>query len=105
MKTAESHNAPLTGKIEVLLPKGVGLKFDEKNVVECIPRLKWTKEKPTGQGFYWFRGKWRSEEGDFELGEVVEVSARLVVYIFHYEGGINIDRLEGEWAGPIEEPK
>lgn len=73
----------------------------EEDAVEswnAIPlRLRWTKEPPTEQGYYWFR-----KEG---FVEVVKVYRDKVQMFVQYHGNDeDWDLPEGEWAGPIEEP-
>ena len=68
--------------------------------LDAMPRrLRWTKEKPTAPGWYWFRS---GEQG----------FPRFIVFIkgFSKRGllltsGNKRCYLEGEWAGPIPEPE
>lgn len=61
--------------------------------------MKWTKEKPTQPGWYWWRDKYSSD-----IVHVTEDSGMLVVKLgFDIEDFI-ID-LSGEWAGPICPPE
>ena len=48
---------------------------------EPMPTYRWSHNKPTGPGWYWFRGLAHEADGGFQ-----EVSLA-----------------NGEWAGPIEE--
>lgn len=58
---------------------------------------KWTTEKPTVRGFYWFR-----EIGGDELF-MVEVYNDGTMWRSHY---IEEEKMtEGEWAGPLEPPE
>ena len=67
-------------------------------------RLKWTKEKPTIAGFYW----WRLEEGCYQhIRKVVYVgyTKRWIVSMYNSDVFENLDDNDGEWAGPIPEPE
>jgi hypothetical protein len=66
--------------------------------------MEWTKEKPTSDGFYWWRSDASSE------------CAKTVVYVMEYVDGRGLrvcwhDRedmlcsIGGEWSGPIPEPR
>ena len=63
--------------------------------MSLIRSLTWTKEKPTVNGWYWYR----SQAYGKVIGKV-------------YNGRVHwnrdssrIARLVGEWAGPIREPR
>lgn len=65
--------------------------------------MKWTKEKPTKPGWYWFRSE--TEYGTCTtVLEIRNVQGGLVVVetiaIYPLE-----EFREGEWAGPIPEPE
>jgi hypothetical protein len=75
--------------------------------------MKWTEEKPTQEGFYWFRGL----IGDAATGKVHDFRDKLtVVEIIYKEVGFYakilgagwwplIDTANGVWTGPIEPPQ
>lgn len=69
----------------------------------ALPRaLRWTKESPTKDGWYWWK--------DARVGEVFVawVFTVLRTYARLLDGNDNdyeIEKLDGEWAGPIPEPK
>ena len=61
--------------------------------------LKWTKQKPTHAGWYWYRGQTHEEEP-------------LIVQVDHAgqfqwpDGGFQeVTLTKGEWAGPIDLPE
>lgn len=75
--------------------------------------MEWKEEKPTGEGFYWFRGR----IGDADTGEVHDFRAEPSIVKIHNNGAALyakipgegwwplIDTANGMWAGPIETPK
>lgn len=79
--------------------------------------MKWTREVPTTEGFYWFRGYNDSgEETPFVThvslhGKVnflrnhndVNNALSAIPYMMEYVCGI--ETFDGEWAGPIEMPE
>ena len=60
--------------------------------------LKWMKEKPTQDGYYWYRDKITMQMIAF-----VDASTEAVEF-FMFPGETWLDALDGEWAGPIPEP-
>jgi hypothetical protein len=67
------------------------------------PQLTWTKEKPTKEGFYWYR-----EDG--EKPEIVRCySIDPIEGPLFWEMGCEQDfhgnSMEGEWYGPLEVPE
>jgi hypothetical protein len=118
MKIAESHNAPLTGRIEGITEQQLvdGLESIKKSIAhlseQYILKLKWTKEKPTGQGYYWFRERNRASEFDNKTKPIIVYIAWL---INHWEVCLSPDRPlvelshfgeDSEWSdSPIEEPE
>lgn len=74
----------------------------------ALPRaLCWTKERPTTPGWYWWRA-WRG--GTAVVTEVcysipVTGEKRLYAQFVDCTKALYIDQFEGEWAGPIPEPK
>ena len=61
--------------------------------------LRWTTQKPTQAGWYWYRGRSHEEEP-------------LIVQVDHAgqfqwpDGGFQeVTLTKGEWAGPIEPPE
>jgi len=64
-----------------------------------MPRhLKWTKEKPTKDGYYWYKDKITMQMIAF-----VDASTEAVEF-FVFPEETCLDALDGEWAGPIQEP-
>ncbi len=63
-----------------------------------MPEYSWTETKPTGPGWYWFRGQ--AHEADPFIVQVDEAG------LFQWpDGGYQEVKLaKGEWAEPIEEP-
>lgn len=61
--------------------------------------LKWTEQKPTVTGWYWFRGQ--AHEADPFIVQVDEAGQ------FQWpDGGFQeVALAKGEWAGPIQEPQ
>ncbi len=64
--------------------------------------MKWTKEKPTQNGFYFWRKK-DVDENALTVA-VVRMSDR-TAKIIGCETVCCIDDVGGEWAGPIQEPE
>lgn len=60
---------------------------------------RWSTDKPTQPGWYWFRGK--AHESDAFIVLVDEAGQ------FQWpDGGFQeVSLARGEWAGPIQEPK
>jgi hypothetical protein len=65
--------------------------------------LRWTRERPKVEGWYWWR--------DLEATE--DPSDGMIVYVYAANGGLYVDNdgdtvrlstVHGEWAGPIEPP-
>ncbi len=54
----------------------------------------WSRERPTGAGFYWFRRDSHSRKW------IVEISRNGV----HFTSGcaVSLDDIKGEWQGPLE---
>jgi len=64
--------------------------------------MDWTKEKPTVDGWYWYRSVYLCVYYvgiDNEKNEAVVFTAGLL------HGTTNASSLCGEWYGPIEAPK
>lgn len=62
-------------------------------------RLRWTKEKPTQNGWYW----WRTGE-DCNLRGIVSVCIETDIMVL--AGSYKyLSQTTGEWAGPIPEPE
>ena len=56
-------------------------------------RLRWTKEKPTKEGWYWLK-----EEGRHAVVKMTAGGMISEPYVRH------VNEVDGEWAGPIPEP-
>jgi hypothetical protein len=65
-------------------------------------QLKWTTEKPTRPGWYW----WRMDAGDciVEIDRDAHDNDSLYMLEPGPDGGVSLDILTGQWAGPIEPP-
>jgi len=62
-------------------------------------RLRWTREKPTKNGWYW----WRTG-GDCNLRGIVSVCIETDIMVL--AGSYKyLSQTTGEWAGPIPEPE
>ena len=65
--------------------------------------MKWTKEKPSKVGEYWYR---KSPEHSPYIIEVCgSVSHGKIYYIHGDDNEYFLRALDGEFAGPIPEPK
>lgn len=64
---------------------------------------KWTTEKPSRAGWYW----WRMGTRDAEIVEIEEIAGILTVFQTGYDENLakSVKFWEGEWAGPLEEPE
>ena len=60
--------------------------------------LKWTKEKPKKDGYYWY-----TDKITMPMIAFVAVSTEAVEF-FMFPGETWLDALDGKWAGPIPEP-
>lgn len=58
----------------------------------------WTTQKPTESGWYW----WRGESDLNALICFVASNGGVMLVMF---APSTVDRMGGEWAGPIPEPK
>ena len=68
-----------------------------------LPRkIKWTKKKPTENGFYYWRNK--EADGNALTVAVVRMSDRTARFI-GCDPFCCLDGIGGEWAGPIPEPE
>jgi hypothetical protein len=62
--------------------------------------MTWTSEKPTVPGWYWYRD-------NAVPSRIVEVSTRSggALWVTRMQrNGCFVDRLYGQWSGPIEPP-
>ena len=64
-----------------------------------MAEYRWSKDKPTAAGWYWFRGP--AHEADSFIVQVDEVGQ------FQWpDGGFQeVTLAKGEWAGPIQQPE
>lgn len=66
--------------------------------------MKWTSEKPTKPGWYWYKSLRRPTQ-------VMQVYANEFFVrgvLFAQSSGLNstrVAKLTGQWAGPLEEPQ
>lgn len=64
--------------------------------------MKWTDERPTKPGWYW----WRSDTRTLMVVCYVEMSERDGCVSFAYgERYRLLSEMKGQWAGPIMEPE
>lgn len=76
-----------------------------------INTMKWTKEKPTAPGWYWYREPWRlgpDEEQQVSVRNVyVARDGELYVASEDPEGDADtlVATNDGEWAGPLSPPE
>ncbi len=63
--------------------------------------LRWSAEKPTVPGWYWWRNK--TPNGGY-ITDMLEVGEQLTVYNDQTHKSHSVDEFQGEWAGPIPEP-
>jgi hypothetical protein len=60
--------------------------------------VRWTREKPSRPGFYWYRGHGRTRPPI-----AVEVSDG-AVWLCGHEVERHVEEMSGEWFGPLEPP-
>ena len=64
--------------------------------------LRWTTDKPTRPGWYWYR---EGEGPEIYWVFAAPFNGQVRMYAGHKdEGGIWIDSWRGDWAGPLEPP-
>jgi hypothetical protein len=65
-------------------------------------RMKWTIEKPTEAGWYWYKGPLSDDQPKVIL--VYDVGR--ILYAGPWPDGktIRMERASGEWAGPFKPP-
>ena len=63
-----------------------------------MAEYRWSKDKPSAAGWYWFRGL--AHEADPFIVQVDEVGQ----FQWPVGGFQEVTLAKGEWAGPIEEP-
>ena len=66
--------------------------------------LKWTRKKPTVDGYYWYKG---INEWDHKLYTSivrVETDSQSMFAYFSEDDYFSVPDSDGEWAGPIPEP-
>lgn len=67
---------------------------------ECSDNLRWSKVRPTSQGFYFWRFNSWSETG---IVRIIPMTSGLFADGDSL-GRDMVDQWPGQWAGPIEEP-
>ena len=68
--------------------------------------MKWTSEKPTKPGWYWYMEFGRSyvlRLYEVQLPELATPSKPLYAASGYFGGAV--DDMHGQWAGPLEEPQ
>jgi len=65
-------------------------------------QLKWTKQKPTQSGFYWYREEEDSQEW---IGECYESLGNMQLWLAGDIEAVAVNALPGEFAGPIARPE
>ena len=64
--------------------------------------MKWTKEKPSKEGWYWKRLVLKNWNGKAEIVRIFRAEHRALVI----EGGRgSVKDMNFEWSGPIPEPE
>ena len=63
-------------------------------------KLKWTKDKPTKEGYYWLK----EDKTESEIVLIQELFDGLWIWIQRDEDVYALPE-DAEWAGPIEEPE
>ena len=79
-------------------------------VWNALPRrLRWTKEPPKDPGWYWWRpDKWNDAQIVFVDRWIFCKTHRLgfsAKFLKNWKEGHDVAALDGEWAGPIQEPE
>ena len=66
-------------------------------------RLRWTKKKPTQEGYYWYKDKQTSQI----IALITTLDNELIVHAANRYANypVRMVDLNGEWAGPIPEPE
>lgn len=87
---------PLTPE-QISLGKDVEIR--RLNDVLAALTLRWSTEKPTQPGWYWWRVNYKD-------GEFIERVFRVAKYndLLYVPDFDNVSKMEGEWAGPISPP-
>lgn len=72
--------------------------------------MNWTDKRPTGEGYYWFRCVLNYREPITADADVVWVWRQGLdgVLVAHIPGEAMetpVEKIEGEWAGPLEPPQ
>jgi len=83
-------NCGMSGPVEVSKDNAI-------DAWNALPRhLKWTKEKPTKDGAYWYR----KTAGERMIAFIEDE----MVTILDFPGEEPLDFFDGEWAGPLPAP-
>ncbi len=69
-----------------------------------MPELRWTNEKPTTPGWYWWRLLY-SQDIIVELRLGGGVNAKQLWVLDYLDIARPLKDVGGQWAGPIEEPQ
>ena len=67
-------------------------------------KQKWTREKPTMSGVYWYR-KDRTDDAGPRIAFIRAPLASLVYVKFSDGAEFPVGEWDGEWSGPLEAPK
>ena len=62
--------------------------------------MKWTKEKPSKEGYYWYM-----ESNTAEIVEIAIFPREIIVWCIAQEYANPIEVFNGEWYGPLEVPE
>lgn len=75
------------------------------DVFDRVDPLRWSTDKPTVAGWYW----WQHQHGKPEAVKVERQSPTdmLICSMIHLAPGerLYVANMDGEWAGPIQEPE
>lgn len=79
---------------------------DEVFHLRELTQPKWTKEKPTVPGWYWYRYREsKNYASPVILDNNLDYGLRIIRSVFPDLEGRRLDGLCGEWAGPLPEPE
>ena len=66
-------------------------------------KMNWTNERPTQRGWYWFRGTPGLPLGQYD--GILQIDNSGQAQLNGKAGWWPFERFEGQWAGPVEQPK
>lgn len=67
--------------------------------------LRWTSDKPTAPGWYWYRGAHTSNRAEVvSVGEMLQGRPLHAWFNETDMENYSVEELDGQFAGPIQEP-